>query len=400
MRILEVNNIDLVGRKFNGYDLHNLLKRHNHVAEMVVAEKKSMDSTVIPLGVRLYEREKIAYVERTKCLSNVLFPYARQLIKHESYQKADVVHFHFPYHQMFSLMDYPTLMNEKTVWTIHDYWPLTGNCTNPLECSKWKLGCHECRRFDDDYFPMELDNTAFMWSIKKKYLSQLKTNLIVSTEKMKNEVNSSPFFESIQNVYVIPFGINQSIFKNQKNRLLGDEITIGFRCEDERIKGCHLLYQALEKVRIPFRVKLICFGNGIVPKTILDKYPVIHYGWIESEIELANVYNQCDIFVIPSLGETFCLTAVEAMNTGVALVCFRNTVVEEVTGAQGGNAVAVDYGNIMALKEAIEQLVYNKKMRSYYQKKGELFSRKYSIDSYYKAHEQAYKEICEMEKRF
>ena len=136
MRVIEVNNTDLTGRAFNGFDLHLALIDRNIAAKQVVLEKQSNIPSVIQLPYDEIIRQEISYIEQKMAVSNLLFPFAEQLMDLEEYKEADIVHFHFPYHQMFSLLDYPKIMKENSVWTIHDPWILTGNCTHPMQCEQ------------------------------------------------------------------------------------------------------------------------------------------------------------------------------------------------------------------------------------------------------------------------
>ena len=141
MKILQINNCDLPGKSFNGYDLKCALREKGYIANQIVVDKYSSSVNVCALDIDQLQREAIIYEEEKHCIKNLLFPYANVLEQNQLYKNANVVHFHFPYHNMFSLLDYSKIMDSRAVWTVHDLWPITGNCTHPLECGKWENGC-------------------------------------------------------------------------------------------------------------------------------------------------------------------------------------------------------------------------------------------------------------------
>ena len=75
MKVIEINNCDLMGQAFNGYDLHCKLRNLGYDSSMLVVEKYSENDYVECLDVDLYERERISYIEKKNSLSNVFFYY-------------------------------------------------------------------------------------------------------------------------------------------------------------------------------------------------------------------------------------------------------------------------------------------------------------------------------------
>ncbi len=73
-------------------------------------------------------------------------------------------------------------------------------------------------------------------------------------------------------------------------------------------------------------IKIITFGN-YSQTALIPKY-VDHRGFIDDK-ELLNLYNGASIFVIPSLGEGFCLPGLEAMACGCAVITADNFGIRE-----------------------------------------------------------------------
>ena len=390
MKILQLNNCDLPGRVFNGFDLHLALIERNIDASQLVIEKYSDVETVIELGADVFEREKIVYLEEKHCVKNVLFPYAGKLLQKVKNENYDIIHFHFPYHNMFSLLDYPKIMNENSVWTIHDLWMLTGNCTHPLDCNKWKTGCKECSKYDDAYFPMKLDNTEFMWNLKKDVYSKINPHIVVASKYMERFIKESPLTSHFTNIHYIPFGIEISDFEKKEN----EKVVIGFRAEDAYIKGTQFLFKALEElVEYSKDIEIQCVGRGEVSEEIKNRFEVKSYGWISDREKMMEIMRGWDIFVMPSLAESFGLMAIEAMSCKCAVVCFKDTAVSDVVGAPEC-AVAAEYADSNDLANELKFLIKDKVKRNCFQTKGyEFVKKEYQFEDYVKNHIKLYEEI-------
>ena len=393
MRVLEVNNTDIIGRIFNGYDLHLGLIDRNVDAKQVVLEKQSEVSTVLQLNVDEIIRQEISYVEKQLAVSNILFPYAEHLMKLREFKTADIVHYHFPYHQMFSILDYPKLMKENCVWTIHDPWILTGNCVHPLECEKWKDECKECHNLDDDYFPMLKDNVNFMWNVKKKVLKEINPHIIVASKWMKKQIELSPLTCHFTKIHIIPFGICTGDESKESWINRGDKVTIGFRSETGYVKGCSLLYDALRILKDKSHYKLEAVGNGDVPQDICQMYEVAEHGFVGEREKLMKILDSCDIFVMPSLAESFGLMAIEAMACKCVVICFQGTAVEEnINAPECGLAVA--YKSAEELAKAIETLHMSRENLLERQEKGYHYVKdRYSFEQYVDRHKRLFEDI-------
>jgi glycosyltransferase involved in cell wall biosynthesis len=265
-------------------------------------------------------------------------------------------------------------------------------------------GCGDCRRIDEIDFEMQSDNTNFMWNVKRDILSQINPHIVVSCNFMKNYLEKSPLTKHFSNIHIIPFGVDITKYSLQQKlsakRKLGiDEkkTIIGFRAEQNAIKGCQYIYQALERLPDPEKVMLCCVGSGKVPEQIKKKYSVLELGWLEQEEEMVEFLEACDIFLMPSLAESFGLMAIEAMAAGCAVVCFKETVLEEITDAPHCG-IAVDYLSADQLGEAIAYLIRHPDET---QQRGQIghewVAAKYRFEEYVQKHKQLYEQIVDVE---
>lgn len=404
MNVLQVNYSDLKGRIYNGYDLQISLNERGIPASQVVGDKLSDNEHVYCVNKNRVLHEKMKYMEKKFSISSLLYPYGLQVKEMECYKNADIVHYHLLYNHFISLMDIPMLMNhKKSVWTIHDPWIVTGNCIHPLECERWKTGCGDCPHLDNmgyKYLEMHEDNTREMWELKKQLLREINPTIVVASDFTKYYLEHSPLTKHFTNIVKIPFGVRQkenSIkIKNdirKKFSFSEESFVIGFRNEITEIKGCNFLYKALENLQEKEQVCLLTTGVAELPETIKAKYKVVELGWVNDEKRMEEFFLSCDVFVMPSLAETFGLMAIEALSFGVPVVCFKDTVVEEIIQAPACG-IAVEYKNVSKLKQALEYLVKNREVavnRGMAGKK--LVSEQYSYDQYVTRHIQLYESM-------
>ena len=80
-----------------------------------------------------------------------------------------------------------------------------------------------------------------------------------------------------------------------------------------------------------------------------------------SDKELANTYKEASLFVMPSLYEGFGLPLLEAMSVGVPVITSNRSSMPEIVGEA---AVLVDPYSVDSIKEGIEKVLTDEKLRS------------------------------------
>ncbi len=365
MKIAEVNYTDLPGRIFNGYDLHLALIEQGMEAVQIVRSKQSRTESVIQLDIDVNRHAAMRIYEYEHSVSNLIYPYGKQIAGLIDSLGVDIAHYHILHLGVASLFDYLLMLKCDSVWTIHDPWVTTGNCVHPLSCDKWLTSCHDCDRLNEPGFEMAGDGVSAMWQCKREVFAKINPHIVVSTEWMKSRLERSPLTSHFDKIHVIPFGVKSVIDdiqrKHEAKCAFGvDGLTVvGFRAEDNPVKGCSYIYDALRAIkgRYAGRIFVMVVGNGSVPDDIKSDFSVAELGFADSET-MNEFYKVCDIFLMPSLAESFGLMAVEAMAMSDTVVCFKDTVLEEIT-ASPDCGVAVEYESSDKLAEAIAHLLDN-----------------------------------------
>lgn len=404
MKVLEVNYTDLPGRIFNGYDLHLELNKRGMDASQAVLHKLSNTGTVYEIIRDPLIQMQLEEYERINQISHLIYPNAAIFERIKNVKEADLIHYHIIHNYMFSLYDYELLMNShRSIWTIHDPWILTGDCIYPLTCDKWKNGCENCINTDGYGYAAKPDNTHFMWEMKKELLKSINPHIVVSCGFMKEYIQNSPLTKHFKQIHTIPFGVKLDDKEKKKGEdkdffsIDKKDIVIAFRAEEGSIKGGKYICDALRNLNIEGHITIITVGSAKMPDDIHRKYNVIELGWVNDDILMKRFWNVVDVFIMPSLAESFGLMAIEAMAQRCAVVCFKDTTVEEITDAPECG-VAADYASASSLKHKLTDLIQNKDEIIYRGNLGrKIVESKYRFDMYVDRHIELYKEVM-MEK--
>ena len=399
MKILEVNDNDIYGRVFNGYDICEYLNKEPDLnVKQIVLHKFSNNNNVIKmfntsqaldLDYLLNKAQKDLFSIQSVLSFNNHF-----LKNNNHYQKSDLIHYHQIHNSHFALPELFDMFKEKpTVLTLHDPWMMTGRCVHPMECNKWKNGCDKCKKLET-LFDFEKDNSNFMWNIKKE-ISTTDIDLIVSSKFMYEMVKDSPYLKDMR-VHILPFGLDLNKYKKSNNKKtirqeLGipkDDIVLFFR-EQKELKGTNYIVDALKEVNIKQNVTLLtCSQTGLLTD-LEEKYNIIELGNL-SENEIIKCYQVSDIFLMPSLGESFGMMAIEAMACSLPVVVFNNTALPSVTNAPEVG-ILVNNKDAKDLKEKILYLINNETERINRGNLGRQYAEKnYDVNNYYKKLKEIY----------
>ncbi|MBR4761258.1 MAG: glycosyltransferase, partial [Clostridia bacterium] len=343
MQILEITEVDLLGRGFNGYDIMKQINRgQDYTARMKVLHKLSADPDVIPMlktkpqtGLcdKLFERENA-----TLDVMSVLSLSSPALYGSKEYKHADIAHYHQFHNAHLGFFELEREARCKpTVISFHDPWMMTGRCVHPGDCRGYESGCKNCCKLDT-LFPFKMDMSAAMWNIKRDVLSSIDADIIVHSEYMYNLVKQNPYTKDLR-VHLIPFGIDVDryvlpVTKGESRDRFGiprDDFVLFFRAQ-EYFKGTEYIVEALKRFENTENITLLtCSQIGLLDE-IKDKYRIIELGNVSSDT-VKECFNACDVFLMPSIGESFGLMALEAMASAKPVVVFDNTALPHVTNA-------------------------------------------------------------------
>lgn len=375
MNILHINSHDLHGARFNGYEMQKIIgSKHN--VEMAVWEKASSNCNVhfIPPNNRALKYLTQLMITFTSRIGfDRLFGFAGLILPFNNYfKKADIVHLHLIHnYSNFSILSLPKLSRKKTIfWTLHDPWAFTGGCEHSFDCEKWMTGCKAICPYPRSRSIFQAYSPFFHWKIKKYLYSKSDINLIVASQWMKDRVSVSPLLKHLP-CHLIPFGIDINLFhpgdKLKAREKLGINPlhrVIAFRdpgLKKDKFKGMRWLMEALQIYQPETSVALLIFQDGEAFEVLRDKYDIIRTGWIKEE-EMSLALSAADIFLMPSIQESFGLMAVEAMSCGLPVIVFEGTALPSIIKAPIGG-ISVPAKNSKALAEAVKLLLNDEELR-------------------------------------
>lgn len=294
----------------------------------------------------------IWHVIESRFLDNSGFASRRathKLIKFIEGYNPDVIHLHNIhgyYVNVDILFSYLKKCNKAIIWTLHDYWPITGHCSNSsfVRCDRWKTECHDCPQ--KNIYPKSflLDASKKNYNKKKSIFSGIRNLTIqVPSEWLRRRVKQS--FLGDYKVDVIPNVVDEEIFKpveshfKEQSGLEGKKIILGVSTSWQERKGLNDFLQLSEIIDNEHIIVLV----GLTKKQI----KAMPQGIIAIPItydmkELAKIYCAADVLVSLSKEETFGLTVLEAVKCGTPVVVYKNTACEEIANTYHGVAVEWD----------------------------------------------------------
>lgn len=377
MNVLHVTNTDLAGGRFTGFYMQRALGAE-HQVEMAVWTRTSASAHVhqLPPGNSVLHAlaGAVGGIADRAGFDGLLGTSGWLLPNAAFFRDADVVHLHLIHSRAnFSILSLPSLSRQKPlVWTLHDPWATTGGCEHSFECSKWLTGCatpcpHPRRR--TALFARSAPQ--WHWKVKERVYKETDVTLIVASHWMEQRVARSPLMGHLPR-HVIPFGIDLALFKPidkaEAKRGLGISAhrqVIAFRdpgLQTDRFKGMQWLVDALRSYQPDRPTTLVILQGGKGFADLSPKYDIRTPGWIDGG-ELATVLAAADVFVMPSIQESFGLMAVEAMASGTPVIVFDGTALPEVIAAPIGG-LSVPSMNSNALARAIKDLLAEDEFRS------------------------------------
>ena len=215
--------------------------------------------------------------------------------------------------------------------------------------------------------PIELLYLPFSDYIEKKCHTE--SNLALTPSYSSKKVLTSRYGIKTNHIKVVPHGFDSTFITDKYNptRKFKNQIELLYVGPIIPRKGILYLIEAIHKVKEKYEsITLFIVGEG--PDRIqyeelssnlgLDKN-IIFAGFV-SELNLKSRYENCDIFVFPSLNEGFGQVLVEAMVFGKAIIATNSSSIPEIIGDSG---ILIEPKNTDDLASAIITLIDDENLR-------------------------------------
>lgn len=331
----------------SSYRLHRALLNAGVSSEMLVLNKSSADSTVRQLSLstratrRVFrwlarQRESLLLrraLRRDPRIPREAFglatsPFGRDLLDQTG--SPDL----FNLHWTSGFVDLPSFFRLRgnrfpIVWRPSDIYPFSGGCHYSHSCERFEESCGCCPYLGSD---SRHDLSRIELQSRVEAYQQLRPGtfqIIAQSHWMEEQVQKSRAWSRFPTT-VIPNGTDLDVFRPRNRRLaraaLGvpeNTTVFGFVSDDVQNsrKGLPTLLKGLEELGNSSEITLLSVGGGAISSDL--ELPWRHVGRIEDDRLLSTVYSAMDIFVAPSLQDTFPNTVIEAIACGTPVIGTR-----------------------------------------------------------------------------
>lgn len=241
------------------------------------------------------------------------------------------------------LFAYLRSCGKKILWTLHDCWSFTGHCAyfDFAGCGRWKTGCHDCPQKGSYPASVLRDNSRRNYEAKKTLFTGIPdVTLTVPSHWLAGRVKES--FLKDYPVEVVYNTINTEVFKptpsdfRREHDLEDKKMILGVANVWDERKGMKD-FIALEKL-LDDSYRIVLVG---LSKEQIESLPggILGLPRTNSMRQLAEIYTAADVYVNPSVEETFGMTAMEARCCGTEAIVYQDTACEEIVDQFGGIAV-------------------------------------------------------------
>ncbi|MCI8529282.1 MAG: glycosyltransferase [Lachnospiraceae bacterium] len=247
-------------------------------------------------------------------------------------------------------------LGKPIVWTMHDFHVFTGGCHCPESCKKYEKDCSGCPALIENYMDV---TRSILLEKQNKYSKNIQ--IVTASAWLQEIVHLSKVFRD-NPCEIIPIGIDTDCFVPRDKREIRQKLGLsadtkvilaGAQAMFQNVKGYVHFKAVLEKIAADSYCKelirqrklvLLTFGYAGEAVDYGGKVPIIHLGFIKERERLCEIYNAADVFVFPSVQDTFGMTATEAMSCGVPAVAFDISAMKEViiSGENGYKAQVND----------------------------------------------------------
>lgn len=377
MKVIHIATSDCGGAALGMISLHHALLEAGVESRILVAIKTSFEETIVQMqpnydqfafskniilrkfqkilrkrGYLLSEREKwdrkvsqVPVEKRSSCFTSPFSQY--NILENSLVQESDIIHLHW----VGDFIDYPSFfknVNKPVVWTIRDENPGLG-------------GFHYRKERELLYFAYKIVEDHYV-SIKKDCLYQNKSLALINlSDYMMNFCQSVDYLSQKPSykIYNVVDGKKFSIIDHHAARkalcVPEDAFVVSFvsvTLSDYR-KNLDKVIDALKQLGNNWI--LLCVGqNG---SFVCDDCRVCCYGPIADSRLMSIVYSASDVFVTPSLQESFGKTTIEALLCGTPVIASATGIAPEIIN--NANGIVLDEITDISILEALRFIQSN-----------------------------------------
>ena len=205
-------------------------------------------------------------------------------------------------------------------------------------------------------------NTEMLYRLDQE--SKMADRIVVASSFTKKTLMENGIPK--EKITVIPYGVNSKLFPAKKTYNKKGKIKILFLGQMVQRKGLSYLLESIKQMDTS-QVSLTIVGRGRIDEDLLNRYKSFVDFTILTNLnhqKLVGCFHAHDIMVLPSLIEGFGHVILEAMSSGLPVICTENTAGPDVllTGDEG---FVVPIRDSDAISSSIEAMLIDKKKNEY-----------------------------------
>ena len=377
MNILHISSGDKNSGVTKGaYNLHSILKKKG--VNSCFFSPKKIDSNSYELKKYklkyilykfFYYLEKIIknlYLKRKSTSFTSAF-FGINLTDTYEYKNADIIHLHW-LGKTFISLDFFIKCKKPIVFSLRDMWFFTGGCHYTLGCQKFKKVCNKCPQLGSN-FRYDLSYKSHQ---RKKFFFNKQINIIAVSKWIQKKFKDSSIgkkkfkikiIENIANIKNFYPEKKNDLYKRVKSRFKNKKIIIyGATNISAKYKGFNHFVEIIKKLDKK-KYGILIFGNFWENERI-DQVGLdyIHFGYVNSEKFLRQIYNCGDIFVTTATQDAFPKMFVESMLCSIPVICFANTSISDYL-THKKNSYISNYLNYSDFANGINWISFNQNIK-------------------------------------
>ncbi len=276
----------------------------------------------------------------------------------KAFREADIIHIQWANAVSMGTRFWTMIARENRpiVWTLRDMWPLTGGCHFSGQCRRFESECGSCPQLsaEDEHY------TTQQLRYKNRVLPP-HTTFIAISDHFARQVRGSKILEG-KDLRVIPNSAGIEDFSpidvSEARNVLGLSetafvLSAGAVNLASARKGAEAIERLLARHRNRDDIEFALFGGSTEKLRGVDVPNTRQLGQISETAKLNDVYSASDIFLMPSLQESFGKTTLEAMASGTPVIAFHDTPAEEMIKHEETGWL-VPHGDFGAYVEAVD----------------------------------------------
>lgn len=291
------------------------------------------------------------YFEQQRGLETFRYPASRRVLEMTT-TPFQIAHCHNLHGNYFDFSYLAALSHTiPTFVTMHDRWWITGHCSHPFECPRWRTGCGAC---PDLKIPPAIprDNTALNWRRKRDVYARSRLYVAAPSRWVINHVSDSIMAPGVLETRVIPYGIPLDTFRPRDKYAAREALGLprdaaivaasGHYLATHPFKDFPMIHRAIELLaqqRPEQPLILLAIGQRGASERIGNAE--IRYMGIERDVtRITQMYNATDVFVHGARSDNFPNVVLEAMGSGLPVVASRvGGIPEQVREGETGYLV-------------------------------------------------------------